>query len=102
MFVINKSIIYIINTFFDFASLTHRIFEAIVFVDVTSVGGQFNAMAQTNSPPLDLSEFRDGNAVHLPGLTVFIHHCLLTKAQTPIILWGELTLNCVCYTRITW
>lgn len=72
-------------------SLTHSVFEAIIFVDVASAGAQFDAVTQTDSPPLGLSELRDRNAVHLPGLTVFKHHCLLTEAQTAIILEREVS-----------
>lgn len=69
-----------------FVSPTHSVFEAIIFVDVSSAGAQLDAVTQTDSPPLGLSELRHRNAVHLPSLTVFIHHCLLTEAKTPIIL----------------
>jgi len=56
---------------------------------VTSGGAQFDAVTQTDSPPLGLSELGDPNAVHLPGLIVFKHNCLLTEAQTAIILKRE-------------
>lgn len=75
----------------NFVSLTHSVFEAIIFVDVTSGGAQFDAVTQTDSPPLGLSELGDPNAVHLPSLTVLKHHCLLTEAQTAIILQREVS-----------
>uniref|UniRef100_A0A672QDJ6 Uncharacterized protein n=1 Tax=Sinocyclocheilus grahami TaxID=75366 RepID=A0A672QDJ6_SINGR len=37
-----------------FVSLTHSVFEAIIFVDVSSAGAQFDAVTQTDSPPLGL------------------------------------------------
>lgn len=72
-----------------FCISAHSVFEAIIFVDVSSASAQLDAVTQTDSPPLGLSELRHRNAVHLPSLTVFIHHCLLTEAKTPIVLKTE-------------
>lgn len=68
---------------------THSIFEAIVFVNVSGGGGQFDAVAQADSPPLGLTELWDGDTVHFARLTAFIHHYLLTESQAPIILQQE-------------
>lgn len=60
---------------------------------MSGAGGQFDAMAQADSPPLGLAELRDGDTVHLARLTVFIHHHLLTESQAPIILQQDTDLE---------
>ena len=65
---------------------THRVPEAVVFVDVSGAGDQLDAVPQTHAPPLGLAELRCRDVVHIPRLAALVHHVLLTEAQTAIVL----------------
>lgn len=62
-----------------FDQQTHCVFKAVIFVDVSGAGGQFNPMTQTDPTPLANREFIGLNTVHLPRLIAFIDHRLLSK-----------------------
>lgn len=80
----------------EIMSFTHRIFEAIILVDVASAGDQLNAIAETHSSPLCLNQFRHSDAVHLPCLIVLVNNCLFTETQASIILDTECVTLILC------
>lgn len=65
---------------------THCVFEAVVSVDVSVVGGQFDPMTHTDAPPLGRREISGRDTVHLPCFMAFIDHRLLAEPQPAIIL----------------
>ena len=65
---------------------THRVPEAVVFVDVSGAGDQLDAVPQTHTSPLGLAELHGRDVVHLACLAALVHHVLLTEAQTAIVL----------------
>lgn len=69
-----------------FREPTHCVPEAIIFVDVSCAGAQFDAVAQTHSSPLSQVELTSWDAVHLARLAAFVNHILLTEPQPPVIL----------------
>ena len=68
---------------------THRVLEAIVFVDVAGAGDQLDSVSETYTPPLSMGQIGHRDGVHFPRLAALIHHRLLTEPQPPIILQGE-------------
>lgn len=63
----------------------HCVFEAVVSVDVSVAGGQFDPMTHTDAPPLGRRQLRGRDTVHLPCFMAFIDHRLLAEPQPAII-----------------
>ncbi len=72
---------------------THCVFEAVVSVDVSGAGGQFDPMTQTDATPLGRRELRGRDTVHLPCFLAFIDHRLLAEPQPAIILTTNTNSN---------
>lgn len=70
-------------------SITHRVSEAIILINVASAGDQFDAVAETHLSPLGLCQLGHMDAIHLSCLTVLVNNRLLTEAQASIILRQE-------------
>lgn len=67
-------------------SVSYRVLEAVIFVDVTGACGQFDSMAETNATPLCERQIRGSDAVHFSRLTAFVDHRLFAEPQPAIIL----------------
>lgn len=74
------------HIFGHMAQFSHCVSEAVVSVDVSGAGGQFDPVTHTDATPLGRGELRSRDTVHLPCFVAFIDQRLLAEPQPAVIL----------------